>query len=127
MMIDHMSLGAKDYGRAVRFFQECLSPLGYTLQRDTGQEAAFGTAASWGFFVYPVEAAASHIGARTHVAFSALSEGAVKTFHAAAVNGGATSVRPPGPRPDISPEYFGTVLTDAEGHTIEAVHWRKIV
>lgn len=125
MMIDHLSLGAKDYARAVAFYGACLAPLGYSLQRDTGAEAAFGTEPNWGFFIYPVGEEAKSVGERTHVAFAAPGRAAVEAFSRIAVEHGAKAVRPPGPRPDISPEYFGTVLTDPEGHTLEAVFWDR--
>lgn len=125
MMIDHTSLGAKDYPRAVAFFSAALAPLGYALQRDTGAEAAFGTERDWGFFVYPVAPDATHIGEKTHYAFSAPSRAAVEAFNRACAEQRARTTRPPGPRPDISPEYFGTVLVDPEGHTLEAVFWDR--
>jgi catechol 2,3-dioxygenase-like lactoylglutathione lyase family enzyme len=125
MMIDHTSLGVRDFDRAVAFYGACLGPLGYSLQRKTEGEAAFGVEAAWGFFLYPVDANASIVGERNHVAFSAPDRDAVEAFHRTAVAIGARSTRPPGGRPDISPDYFGTVLVDPEGHTLEAVFWSK--
>jgi catechol 2,3-dioxygenase-like lactoylglutathione lyase family enzyme len=124
-MIDHTSLGVKDFERAVAFYSACLGPLGYSLQRMTDAEAAFGVEAAWGFFLYPVASGASIVGERNHVAFSAPDRSAVEAFHQTAIANGARSVRPPGGRPDISPDYFGTVLVDPEGHTLEAVFWLR--
>ena len=124
-MIDHTSLGVKDFERAVAFYSACLGPLGYSLQRMTASEAAFGVEADWGFFLYPVTETASSVGERTHVAFRARSRDAVVAFHRTAIANGATSIRPPGGRPDISPDYFGAVLVDPEGHTLETVGWSK--
>ena len=46
-MIDHVSLGTTRYAEAVDFYRRALAPLGLALQRDTGAEAAFGTAENW--------------------------------------------------------------------------------
>jgi catechol 2,3-dioxygenase-like lactoylglutathione lyase family enzyme len=124
-MIDHTSLGVRDFAKAIAFYEACLRPLGYALQRTKPDEAAFGTEQHWGFFLYPVAAGKSVVGERTHVAFSASKRGAIDAFHRTAVENGARPVRPPGPRPDISPEYFGTVVVDPDGHTLEAVFWDR--
>lgn len=124
-MIDHTSLGVKDYDRAVAFYTACLAPLGYAPQRIKPDEAAFGTTQDWGFFLYPVAADKSIIGEKNHVAFKAGGKDQVAEFNRIAVAHGARQVRPVGPRPDIGPEYFGTVLTDLDGHTLEAVFWDR--
>jgi catechol 2,3-dioxygenase-like lactoylglutathione lyase family enzyme len=124
-MIDHTSLGVRSYRQAVAFYCACLAPLGHTLQRDTGEEAAFGAPEAWGFFLYPAPDPVSIVAERNHVAFRAPSRAAVEAFHRAAVDLGGTSKRPPGGRADIGPDYFGAVLVDPDGHTIEAVHWSK--
>ena len=54
-MIDHVSLGTIRYADAVGFYSRVLAPLGLSLQRDTGAEAAFGSAQNWSFFLYPVD------------------------------------------------------------------------
>ena len=124
-MIDHTSLGVRDYDLAVTFYTACLAPLGYSPQRVKADEAAFGTADNWGFFLYPVSADKSIVGEKNHVAFRAGSRDAVAAFNHTAVANGAKQVRPVGPRPDIGPEYYGTVLTDPDGHTLEAVFWDR--
>ena len=122
-MIDHTSLGVRNYRQAVTFYSACLAPLGYGLQRDTGEEAAFGSKEVWGFFLYPASSAAPIVGERNHVAFRAPHRAAVEAFYEAALSLGAVSKRPPGGRAEIAPNYFGAVLIDPDGHTLEAVHW----
>ena len=124
-MIDHTSLGVRDYDRAVGFYTAILAPLGVSLQRRRDDEAAFGTEQDWGFFLYPAAPDKSIVGERNHVAFRAPSKDAVAAFHALAIEQGARQVRPVGGRPDISPEYFGTVIIDPDGHTLEAVFWDR--
>jgi predicted lactoylglutathione lyase len=42
-----------------------------------------------------------------------------------AIRKGASSVRSPGQRPDVSSDYFGTVVRDPDGHSLEVVHWAR--
>jgi catechol 2,3-dioxygenase-like lactoylglutathione lyase family enzyme len=65
------------------------------------------------------------VGARAHIAVRADTQEKILRFHEVARQRGATTVRAPGERPDISPDYFGTVIRDLDGHTIEVVHWSK--
>jgi catechol 2,3-dioxygenase-like lactoylglutathione lyase family enzyme len=122
-MVDHISLGTSRIDRAVEFYTDCFLPLGYQVQRYTPDEVAFGTEEKWLFWLYPVGPEETIVGARAHVALSADNHGQVVEFYDKAQRRGATTVRVPGPRPDISPEYFGTVIRDLDGHTIEVVHW----
>ena len=46
---------------------------------------------------------------------------AAAAFVAAAMALGASVVRPAGKRPDISPDYFGAIIDDPDGHRIEVV------
>lgn len=124
-MIDHTSLGVRDYDRAVVFYTAILAPLGYALQRHKPDEAAFGAVQDWGFFLYPAASEKSVVCERNHVAFKAPSRDAVAAFSRIAIEQGGKQVRPVGPRADISPEYFGAVLTDPDGHTLEAVFWDR--
>jgi catechol 2,3-dioxygenase-like lactoylglutathione lyase family enzyme len=124
-MIDHVSLGTKQLDDAIQFYKSCFSTLGYRLEHQTKAEAAFGTGGKWVFWLYAVAANDSTVGARSHVAVTANSRDDVVSFFEAALRNGATSVRPPGERPDIAPNYFGTVIRDLDGHTVEAVHWTE--
>ena len=124
-MTDRTSLGVGDFGRAIEFYTACLRRLGYAPQRIKPDEAAFGTPESWDFFLYPVAPDKIVVGERNHVAFTARGKDQIVDFHRAAVGNGAKSVRRPALRPDIGPDYFGTVLTDLDGHTLEAVFWDR--
>lgn len=116
-MIDHVSLGTVRYADAVTFYRAALAPLGMSLLRDTGAEAAFGTAVHWSFFLYPVDAPATARG--THLAFGAPSRSVVMAAHEAALAAGGQDLFTPRERPDISATYFGAMFTDLDGHRIE--------
>ena len=118
-MIDHVSLGTHRYAEAVAFYQRALAPLVLALQRDTGQEAAFGTAERWGFYLYPADPALPVTGKGTHLALAALSRDAVHQVHAAALAAGGETIFEPKERPDIAATCFGTMFTDRDGHRIE--------
>lgn len=125
MMIDHASLGTRQFDAAIDFYAHSLRTLGYDLQHRNEREAAFGTAQAWDFWLYPAAADEAINAARLHMAFRAPNREAVMAFHEVALSRGATSAVAPGERPDISPHYYGTVLIDLDGHRIEAVHWRS--
>lgn len=120
-MIDHVSLGSHRYADAVAFYGRVLAPLGLALLRDTGSEAAFGTAERWGFFLYPAPAAEGVRGAGMHLALAAPSREAVQAAHELALAAGAEDIFTPRLRPDISDTYFGAMFRDLDGHRIEVL------
>ena len=118
-MIDHVSLGTTRYADAVTFYQQALAPLDVTLQRDTGREAAFGSAQAWSFFLYPVDAGEKVTAPGMHLALGAATRAQVTAVHAAALAAGAADLFTPRTRPDISESYFGAMFNDLDGHRIE--------
>lgn len=57
----------------------------------------------------------------THFAFIALSQEAVRAFHAAALATGGTDDGAAGPRPDrMAPTYYCCFVRDSDGHKLEA-------
>lgn len=120
-MIDHVSLGTTAYAESVAFYSRVLAPLGMTLQRDTGAEAAFGTPSRWSFFLYPAAAGEPVTARGMHLAFAAATRSAVAAVHEAAVAAMAENLFTPRERPDVSPTYFGAMFLDADGHRIEVL------
>lgn len=122
-MFDHISFGVHDLDRATAFYTRVLGTLGYRLQRRLDTEVAFGPGDEWTFFLYPAEPGTSVAGARTHLAFRTASREAVLAFYAAALELGASALpdREPAARPQFGDDYFGAVLQDPEGHTLEVM------
>lgn len=118
-MIDHVSIGTHHYTRAVAFYEAALAPLGITLRRDNGQEAAFGIGDQWSFFLYPVDAAKPVVTDGVHVAFAAATRAAVGDSHARALAASGRDIFTPRTRPDINARYFGAMFHDLDGHRIE--------
>lgn len=122
-MFDHLSFGVRDLERATAFYTRVLGTLGYKLQRRLDAEVAFGPGDDWTFFLYPADAGATVAGARMHLAFRARSRGEVRAFYATALELGATALpdRAPDLRPQFGDDYFGAVLQDPDGHTLEVM------
>jgi catechol 2,3-dioxygenase-like lactoylglutathione lyase family enzyme len=121
-MINHLSLGSRRFEEAIQFYSDCFLLLGYRLEHRTPEEAAFGPQGKKIFYLYPVGSNEPVVGARCHIAVSAETRDQIVKFHEIASQRGGTTVRTPGGRPDIGPDYFGTVIRDLDGHTIEVVH-----
>jgi len=120
-LIDHVSLGSHRYADAVGFYGRVLAPLGVAFLRDSGAEAAFGTADRWGFFVYPAPPAEGVRGAGMHLALAAPSRAAVRAVHETALAAGGEDIFTPRLRPDISDSYYGAMFRDLDGHRIEVL------
>jgi catechol 2,3-dioxygenase-like lactoylglutathione lyase family enzyme len=120
-MIDHLSLGTHHYAQAVAFYQQVLAPLGLSLQRDTGAEAAFGAGDQWSFFLYPAATDDPVLGKGMHVALAAPSRHAVQQVHALAMAAQVPDIFTPRLRPDINATYFGAMFNDLDGHRIEVL------
>lgn len=120
-MLDHVSFGSAQYARAVDFYTRTLAPLGWTLLRDTGREAAFGTPDAWMFFLYPVDPGASVAASGMHLAVRAASREQVRGVHAAALAADGRDLWSPRERPDLDVQYFGAMFEDLDGHRFEVM------
>jgi len=123
-VIDHLGLDVSDYGRALRFYEQALAPLGISIvmqvkAEESGgyQGAGFGRNGKPSFWLQGGEKTAP----RLHVAFVADNRSAVDAFHAAAVAAGGTDNGPPGVRAQYHPDYYGAFVIDPDGHNVEAV------
>jgi catechol 2,3-dioxygenase-like lactoylglutathione lyase family enzyme len=120
-MFDHLSVGVRDLAAARAFYDAFLAPLGHAPSSVTAAELAYGPGGMGAqFYLYPVSGA-QVAGLGTHIAFSADSRAAVDAAYAAALEGGATSVRPAGLHPDIAADYYGAILFDPDGNKLEIV------
>lgn len=116
-MIDHLGLVVSDYERSKRFFQDALSPLGYSLLMEHGVSGAgFGRAGKPDFWIQPGEPSAA-----IHVAFASDDRATVNAFYDAAIAAGARCNGPPGSRTEYHPGYYGAFVLDPDGNNVEAV------
>ena len=120
-MLDHVSLGVRNQEAARTFYGATLAPLGHDLAVSGAAELGFGPGGmSPGFFLYEV-AGDRVAGLGSHVAFSAPRRLAVDEAYAAAIAGGASSIRPAGLHQDIAPTYYGAIFLDPDGNKLEIV------
>ncbi len=88
-------LGTYRYAEVIAFNQRALTPLGMSLLRESGAEAAFGTTSHWSFFLYPVAGGEPVVAKGTHVALAAASRALVAQVHEAALGAGALDIFAP--------------------------------
>ena len=119
-MFDHLSMGVRDLAAARRFYDAFFAPLGSANALASEAELAYGQNGTRQFYLYPVTGE-QVAGLGTHFAFTADSRAAVDAAYAAAVAGGATTIRAAGPHPDIAPDYYGAVVLDPDGNKLEIV------
>jgi len=120
-MFDHLSVGVRDLTAARAFYDAFLASLGHGPVQESATELAYGpggTAAQ--FYLYPVDGG-QVAGLGAHIAFAAESRAAVDAAYAAALAGGAVSVRAAGLHPDVAAGYYGAVLLDPDGNKLEIV------
>ena len=134
-VIEHMSLTTTDLGRAVRFYDAVLAPLG--LVRVADYDEAEGASACWGppgslpapegamgaapFWVQLRAGITMVPPPGTHVCFCAPDRTAVIAFHAAGLAHGGADHGPPGLRPHYGNGYYAAFLRDPDGWRIEAL------
>ena len=127
-MIHHLSLGVSDIVRAGRFYDGCLTPLGYVRVWEDLEQGSEDQAIGYGLpgggdklclKLRPGEDCAP--GAGFHLAFHAFTRAAVDLFHASALALGGKDNGAPGVRAHYGPTYYAAFVIDLDGHRIEAV------
>lgn len=123
-MVDHTGLSVSDFARSKAFYEQALSPLGYSLimalsAAETGgtDVAGFGVPPKPDFWIASGNPNVPPI----HIAFRAESRAMVDAFYKAAIAAGGRDNGPPGLRPHYHPNYYGAFVLDPDGHNIEAV------
>ena len=117
-MLDHVTIGVSDFGRAKLFYDQALRPLGIErLYAESMDFAGYGRLDK-AFFWIGLRPA-TQTGA--HIAFAAADRATVDRFHAAALAAGGRDNGTPGLRPHYHPDYYGAFVIDPDGHNIEAV------
>jgi catechol 2,3-dioxygenase-like lactoylglutathione lyase family enzyme len=121
-MIDHIGIEVSDYQKAVDFYKQALTPLGYTLLTEVQGFAGFGSETEGGpianFWIHQGKALTQ----TAHIAFKAQNREAVDAFYKAAISAGGKDNGKPGVRDIYHPNYYGAFVFDADGHNIEAVY-----
>jgi catechol 2,3-dioxygenase-like lactoylglutathione lyase family enzyme len=125
-MIDHVVVTVESYEKSKAFYTKVLAPLGYGLMREYPGGGGFGKDGKPSFWIgesrpgywQPGHAAKK---APIHIAFTAPSRAAVRAFHAAALEAGASDYGAPGLWPRYHESYYGAFILDPDGNDVEAV------
>jgi catechol 2,3-dioxygenase-like lactoylglutathione lyase family enzyme len=117
MILDHIGVAVRDFGKSSTFYRRALAPLGIEtvlegegwamLGKDGRPEFWFGV---HGIPPGPI-----------HIAFCAQSREQVRAFHRAALAAGGRDNGAPGIRARYHPDYYGAFVFDPDGHNVEAV------
>ena len=117
MILDHIGLAVRDFGRSSTFFRRALAPLGIETVLEGEGWAMLGKNGrpEFWFGVHGIPPGPIHI------AFSAATREQVRAFHRAALAAGGRDNGAPGIRAKYHPDYYGAFVFDPDGHNIEAV------
>ena len=125
-MYSHVTVGASNMSRAMRFYDSVLAPLGLKRKRTFKIAISYAPENFSGinepFWVLrPYDKKDATPGNGAMVAFEAATRAAVDAFHAAALAGGGNDEGPPGLRTHYHPNYYGAYVRDPEGNKLCAV------
>ena len=116
MILDQIGFAVADFARSRAFYAQALAPLGIEILMEEEDWAMMGRPGMPQFWFGDGE-----VPGPIHVAFSAMDRGQVDAFHRATLDAGGTDNGAPGLREIYHPDYYGAVVIDPDGHSIEAV------
>lgn len=121
-MLGHISLGVRDLGASVAFYDAIGEALGFARVWDAQGAAGYGEPGGpdrLALFQRPEGRLAA--GPGFHLALVAPSREAVDAFHRAALAHGGSDEGAAGLRPHYGPRYYAAFVRDPDGHKLEAV------
>jgi catechol 2,3-dioxygenase-like lactoylglutathione lyase family enzyme len=116
-VFDHVTIRASNPRASEEFYDGVLTVLGIAKTHSDGDLA------EWGDFSMSPATDETPATRRLHVGFFAPSREVVDEFWRVGVGAGYRSDGEPGPRPEYSPDYYGSFLLDPDGNSAEAVHY----
>lgn len=120
----YLTLGTNDLGRATRFYDATLAPLGLVRRATLAEEVGYGRPDDprtrlW--ITRPFDGKAATVGNGSMPALIAPDRQAVQAFHQAALAAGGTDEGTPGLRPH-GPAFYAAYVRDPDGNKLSAVH-----
>ena len=117
MILDHIGIAVRDFGRSRTFFQRALAPLGIETVLEGEGWAMLGKDGRPEFWLGVHGIPPGPV----HIAFAAENREQVRAFYRAALAAGGRDNGAPGIRAKYHPDYYGAFVFDPDGHNIEAV------
>jgi catechol 2,3-dioxygenase-like lactoylglutathione lyase family enzyme len=115
-MFDHVTIRGSDRDASERFYETVLK----TIAVERTHRGAHFT--EWGDFSLAQASGEKPVTRRLHIGFVAPSREDVDEFWRIGTEAGYRNDGAPGPRPQYSPDYYGSFLLDPDGNSAEAVH-----
>jgi catechol 2,3-dioxygenase-like lactoylglutathione lyase family enzyme len=112
-VFDHVTIRVSDRSASERFYATVLDVLGHAKTHDRGDFD------EWDDFSLTHDRPPTR---GLHIGFRAPSREHVDEFWRVGVEAGYRDDGPPGPRPQYTPDYYGSFLLDPDGNSAEAVH-----
>jgi catechol 2,3-dioxygenase-like lactoylglutathione lyase family enzyme len=119
-MIDHLSIGVADLGKAKAFYDAALAPLGYTCLAEDRASLGYGPERAVLWVLASERPVPADAGSGLHICISAPDRRSVAQFHAAALRHGGTDNGGPGLRADYGADYYAAFVIDPAGYRLEA-------
>jgi catechol 2,3-dioxygenase-like lactoylglutathione lyase family enzyme len=114
----HTCLGANDLGRAQRFYDAVMAPLGVrNLGAFLDQGISYGRTVPELLVLLPLDGGVATAANGATLGFQAPDRAAVEAFHAAGLANGGQDAGAPGPRGAV-PNAYGAYLLDPDGNKI---------
>ena len=119
-MLDHVSIGVRDTGRAKRFYDSALKPLGYACLSESADSLGYGRDRVQFWISRVTRPIAPDPASGLHFCFAAPTRKGVDAFHAAALKLGGKDNGQPGLRKDYGDNYYAAFVIDPDGYRLEA-------
>jgi catechol 2,3-dioxygenase-like lactoylglutathione lyase family enzyme len=119
-VLDHVTTGVKDVGRAKKFYDAALAPLGITAKYAEGGSLSYGDGTIFFWVNVARRPVPPDAESGLHFCFGAPSRESVDAFHAAALKAGGRDNGSPGLRSDYGLQYYAAFVVDPDGYRIEA-------
>lgn len=124
-MLDHVSIGVRDIGKAKQFYDAALNPLGYTCLSPGDASLSYGKDAAAFWINVSARPVAPDPESGLHFCFRAPTRKSVDAFHKAALAHGGRDNGKPDLRDDYGPDYYAAFVVDPDGYRIEAYCSKK--
>jgi catechol 2,3-dioxygenase-like lactoylglutathione lyase family enzyme len=119
-MLNHISIGVRDIGRAKAFYDAALNPLGYKALSESETSLGYGKEAVAWWISKTGSPVPADENSGLHFCFDAPTRESVAAFHKAALAAGGKDNGKAGLRPDYGPNYYAAFVIDPDGYRLEA-------